>query len=186
MARQNSEGVYVIAVEANATMGAVGRLAGEIAHDCNPRLEEREEAGPVGMAWAGTSRGGQTVLVVDDEAAVRSVVREILQSTGYIVLEAGSGEEALRICAGQKEPIPLLLTDVVMPGMSGPQVAQRLARMRPEMRVLYMSGYSDDALIRRGVVEEGTAFLQKPFTPEALAHKVREVLDADLTRRGEP
>jgi two-component system cell cycle sensor histidine kinase/response regulator CckA len=123
---------------------------------------------------------------VDDEAAVRSVVQEILQPTGYLVLEAGSGEEAVRICAGQEGPMHFLLTDVMMPGMSGPQLAQRLARLRPEMRVLYMSGYSDDALIRRGVVEQGAAFLQKPFTPDALAHKVREVLDADLTHRGEP
>jgi len=176
----------VIGVEANATMEAVGRLAGEIAHDCNPRLEEREEAGPVGMAWAGTSRGGETVLVVDDEATVRSVVREILQATGYLVLEAGSGEEALRICAGQEGPIHLLLTDVMMPKMSGPEVAQRLARMRPELRVLYMSGYSDDALIRHGLVTQGTAFLQKPFTPDSLAHKVREVLDAELTCRRKP
>src|SRR5262249_61447391 len=110
----------------------------------------------------------------------------VRRARGCSVLEGGGGEEALRICAGQQGPIHRLLTDVVMPGMSGPEVAQRLARMRPEMRVLYMSGYSDNALIRRGVVEEGTAFLQKPFTPVALAHKVREVLDADLTRRGEP
>lgn len=166
--------------------GGCGAPAGGIVHDVNPWLEERVEAGLVDMAWAVTSRGGQTVLVVDDEAAVRSAVREILQATGYLVLEAGSGEEALRICAGQEGPIHLLLIDVMMPGMSGPETAQRLARMRPEMRGLYMSGYSDDALIRRGVLEQGTAFLQKPFTPDALAHKVREVLDAALTCRREP
>jgi two-component system cell cycle sensor histidine kinase/response regulator CckA len=185
MTRQNSDGVYVIAVQANATMEAVGQLVGRIAHSCNPQLGKRVEPGPVRMAWAGTSRGGETVLVVDDEAAVRSAVWEILQPTGYIVLEAGSGDEALQICAGREGPIHLLLTDVMMPGMSGPELAQLLARMRPEMRVLYMSGYSDNALIRCGVVEEGTAFLQKPFTPDALAHKVREVLDAELTCRGE-
>jgi two-component system, cell cycle sensor histidine kinase and response regulator CckA len=178
MARQNSDSVYVMAVEAHTAMKAVRRLAGGLAYDVNPRLEERMEAGPVGMAWAGRSRSGETVLVVDDEAAVRSVVWEILQLAGYLVLEAGSGEEALRISAGQEGPIPLLLTDVMMPGMSGPEVAQRLARKRPEMRVLYMSGSSDDALIRRGVVEQDTAFVQKPFTPGALVHKVREVLDA--------
>jgi two-component system, cell cycle sensor histidine kinase and response regulator CckA len=186
MARQNADGVDVIAGEANATMEALGRLAGGIAHDCNPRLEERGEAGPVGMAEAGMSRGGEIVLVVDDEAAVRSAVREILQPTGYLVLEAASGEEALRICAGQEGPIRLLLTDVVMPRMSGPQLAQWVARMRPEMRVLYMSGYADDAMIRHEVVEQGVAFLQKPFMPDALAHRVREVLDVDLTCRGEP
>jgi CheY-like chemotaxis protein len=186
MARQNSDGIDVIAGEANAILEAVGRLASGIAHDVNPWLEERVEAGPVGMAWVGASRGGETILVVDDEAAVRSAVREILQLRCYIVLEAGNGQEALRICAGQEGPIHLLLTDVMMPGMSGPEVAQRLARMRPEMRVLYMSGYSDDAMIRHGVVEQGAGFLQKPFTPDALAHMVREVLDADLTWREEP
>jgi two-component system, cell cycle sensor histidine kinase and response regulator CckA len=168
----------VIGVEANATMEAVGRLAGGIAHDVNPRLEKRVEAGPVDRAWTGTSCGGETVMVVDDEAAVRSAVWEILQATGYFVLEAGSGEEALRICAGQEGTIHLLLTDVMMPGMSGPEVAQRLARTRPEMRVLYMSGSSNHILIRYGVVGQDTALVQKPFTPGALAHKVREVLDA--------
>jgi two-component system, cell cycle sensor histidine kinase and response regulator CckA len=168
----------MVAVEANTTMKAVGRLAGAIAHGCNPRLEKHMEPGPVNMAWPGTSRGGETVLLVDDQAPVRSVVREILQPMGYLVLEAGSSEEALRTCVGQEGPIHLLLTDVAMPEMSGPELARRLTRMRPEMRVLYMSGYSDDTLIRRGVVEESTAFLQKPFTPAALAHKVREVLDA--------
>ncbi len=177
MTRQHSDGVYVITGEENATMEVLGRLAGEIALDGNPRLEERMEPRPVGMARAGTSRGGETVLVVDDQAPVRSIVREILQPTGYLVLEAGGGEEALRICAGQEGPIHLLLTDVVMPEMSGPELARRLACMRPEMRVLYMSGYSDDALIRHGMLEQGTAFLQKPFTPDALAYKVREVLD---------
>jgi two-component system cell cycle sensor histidine kinase/response regulator CckA len=169
----------VIVMKANATIEAVGRLAGGIAHDVNPWLEERVEVRPGNMAWTGTSRGGETVLVVDDEAAVRSAVWEILQAMGYLVLEAGSGEEALRICAGHKDPIHLLLTDVGMPVMSGPEVAQQLARLRPKTRVLYMSGYSDDALIRRGVVEQGAAFLQKPFTPDTLAHKVREVLDAE-------
>ena len=178
MARENSVGIYMVAVEANIIMKVVGRLLGEIAHDGNPRLEDHVEGGPVGMAWAGRSRGGETVLVVDDQAAVRSAVREILQLMGYLVLEAGSGEEALRICAGHRGPIHLLLTDVGLPVMSGPEVAQRLARLRPKMRVLYMSGYSDNALIRYAVVEQGIAFLQKPFTPDALAHKVREVLDA--------
>jgi two-component system, cell cycle sensor histidine kinase and response regulator CckA len=178
MARQNFDNVSVMAVEAHPTIRAGGRLADGIAYDVNPWLEERVEAGPVGMAWTGRSRSGETVLVVDDEVAVRSVVREILQLTGYHVLEASSGEEALRISAGQVGHIHLLLTDVMMPGMSGPEVAQRLARTRPEMRVLYMSGSSNHILIRYGVVGQDTALVQKPFTPGALAHKVREVLDA--------
>jgi two-component system cell cycle sensor histidine kinase/response regulator CckA len=176
----------MVVMEANVTMEAVGQLAGGIDHDVDSWLEERVEAWTMDMARAGPSRRNETVLVVDDEAAVRSAVREILQEAGCIVLQAGSGEEALRICTGQEGPIHLLLTDVIMPGMNGPEVAQRLARMRPEMRVLYMSGYSDDALIRRGVVPQSAAFLQKPFMPDALAHKVRVVLDAELTYKGEP
>jgi two-component system cell cycle sensor histidine kinase/response regulator CckA len=128
--------------------------------------------------WSGTSRSKETILVLDDQAGVRSAVREILQLAGYLVLEASSGEEALRICTGHEGPIHLLLTDVGLPVMSGPEAARRLARLRPKMRVLYMSGYSDNALICHAVVEQGVAFLQKPFTPDALAHKVREVLDA--------
>lgn len=130
------------------------------------------------MAWGGTSRGGETVLIVDNEAAVRSAEREMLQLGGYLVLEADCGEKALQTRAGQEGPIHLLLTDVMIPEMSGPEVARRLGRMRPEMRMLYMSDYSDDATIRHGVLELGTTFLKKPFRPDALVYKVRDVLDA--------
>jgi two-component system, cell cycle sensor histidine kinase and response regulator CckA len=116
-------------------------------------------------------------LVVEDEASVRAITRAMLERHGYHVLEAGGGEEALRICERQEAPVQLLLTDVVMPEMSGPEVAQRLTRVHPEMKVLYMSGYTDDAIIRHGVRELGMVFLQKPFTSDSLARKVREVLD---------
>lgn len=142
------------------------------------RVEEALAAGPHGSISTEPSGGGETVLVVEDEAEVRAIARMVLERYGYRVLEAGSGAEALRVCEGQEGPVQLLVADVVMPGMSGPEVARRLTRTYPELKVLYMSGYTDDAIVRYGVSERGTAFLQKPFTSEALARKVREVLDA--------
>ncbi|HUG36162.1 MAG TPA: ATP-binding protein [Candidatus Limnocylindrales bacterium] len=137
------------------------------------------------MAEAGEPRevaeppttGAETILLVEDAARVREVVREILEMNGYHILEARHGLEALEIAQRYEGPIPLIVTDVVMPQMSGRELAQRLALLRPEMRVLYMSGYTDDAIVRHGVLEAGTAFLSKPFTPDALAAKVRELLD---------
>ncbi len=122
-------------------------------------------------------RGSETILLVEDEDAVRSLVRALLEPNGYKVLEARQAVEALSICERHKEPIHLLLTDVVMPTMSGRVLAARLAPVRPEMKVLFMSGYTDGAIVNHGVLEAGTAFLQKPFTPDSLGRKVREVLD---------
>ena len=108
---------------------------------------------------------------------VRELARRILEMKGYAVLEAADVGEARRLCDEHHGPIHLLLTDVVMPVMSGRGLAGTLSPMRPEMKVLYMSGYTDDAIVRHGVME-GAPFLQKPFTPRELAAKVREVLDA--------
>jgi two-component system, cell cycle sensor histidine kinase and response regulator CckA len=130
--------------------------------------------------------GGETILVVEDEAKVRAATREILRLAGYRVLEAGSGEEAMRASERYAGPIHLLLSDMVMSGMSGPEVAQQLLGTRPAMKVLYMSGYPAEAIVHRGLEGLGQDFLQKPFTLEALTYKVREVLDADLTRSIEP
>jgi CheY-like chemotaxis protein len=143
-----------------------------------PRVEEAIAAGQRARARPETPRGRETVLVVEDEASVRSVARTMLELHGYRVLEAGGGEEALRIGARPEGPVQLLLTDVVMPGMSGPEVAQRLSRVHPELKVLYMSGYTDEAILRHGVPELSPAFVQKPFSAETLGWKVREVLDA--------
>jgi PAS domain S-box-containing protein len=121
--------------------------------------------------------GSETVLVAEDEEEVRKLVVRILEKQGYKVLEASQGEEALFISKKHEEPIHLLVTDVVMPGMSGRDLSERLTSLRPEIKILYMSGHSDSAIIHHGVLERGVNLLQKPFTPEALARKVREVLE---------
>jgi CheY-like chemotaxis protein len=121
----------------------------------------------------------ETILLVEDALRVRAVVREILEMNGYNILEARHGVEALEISERHRGPIHLMVTDVVMPQMSGRELAQRLQPVRPDMKVLYMSGYTDDAIVRHGVLGAGIAFLSKPFTPDALALKVREVLDTE-------
>jgi CheY-like chemotaxis protein len=121
--------------------------------------------------------GTETVLLVEDAEAVRAVARQVLERQGYTVLEAPQGNAALAIAAAHAGPIHLLLTDVVMPGLSGRQVADDLKRLRPDTRVLYTSGYTDDAVVRHGVLEAGIAYLQKPFTAASLTRKVRATLD---------
>jgi CheY-like chemotaxis protein len=125
------------------------------------------------------ARGGtETILLVEDEDAVRGLAKTVLDSYGYTVIEARDGVEAEQIGRRGKEYLHLMLTDVVMPGISGLELAARLAPLRPKMRVLFMSGYADDVIVRRGGrLDEGAAFLQKPFTAEVLARQVREVLD---------
>ncbi len=147
-----------------------------------PQVAEAADTHRAGAAAPpAVPRGTETVLVVEDAPAVRAVARHVLERQGYTVIEAPGGDAALQLAAAHAGPIHLLLTDVVMPGMSGRQVAERLAIRRPEMRVLYASGYTDDSIVRHGILEEGIAYLQKPFTPESLARKVRAVLDAPAT-----
>jgi two-component system, cell cycle sensor histidine kinase and response regulator CckA len=121
--------------------------------------------------------GAETILVVEDEDAVRSMMREALEARGYRVLVARNGVEALDLAGRYGDYIDLLITDVIMPQMNGAELAQRLARLRPGLRVLFVSGYTDDAVIRLGVLERRTAFLQKPFSLDVLARTVRDVLD---------
>jgi CheY-like chemotaxis protein len=119
-------------------------------------------------------------LLVEDEEVVREMAREILEECGYQVLQAKDGDEALALAGQHDGEIHLMLTDVVMPRMSGRELAERLTPLRPDLKVLYMSGYTDDAIVQHGVLEQGTAFIGKPFSMEALARKVRETLDAPV------
>ncbi len=145
-------------------------------------LPRSDETAPSGLPAPGplTLPGGrETILLVEDQDAVRAFARHVLLAGGYTVLEARDGEEALRVAQQCPGPIDLLVTDVMMPRMSGPHLAEQLARDRPGLRVLFVSGYADEALTRCGVTEAGPAFLAKPFNPAGLARKVRAVLDAD-------
>jgi CheY-like chemotaxis protein len=143
-----------------------------------PRLTEEEKVPDVlEMEQATGPKGSETILLVEDEAGVRKLIEAILRHSGYKVLEAPGAEEAIALCENYRGPIHLLLTDVVMPGMSGREMAERLCQLRKDMQVVYMSGYTDDAIVRHGVLDAGVAFLPKPFTPESLGQMLREVLD---------
>ncbi|MBV9507682.1 MAG: response regulator [Acidobacteriia bacterium] len=122
--------------------------------------------------------GAETLLLVEDEARVRKLLLDILKTHGYNVLEATRGEEALRVCLSSEQEIKLAIVDVVMPEMSGPDLVRQLTRLKPDVRVLYISGYTDEALLHHGIQRSGAAFLEKPFLPEALLRRVREVLDS--------
>lgn len=139
-------------------------------------MESKYSPTPTGIDEK-TPAGHETILVVDDNTPVRDLVRRILQKQGYILLEAQNGEEALRLITNYAGPIHLLLTDIVMPGISGKTLAEEAAHLRPDMKVLYISGYTDETITDHGAIEPGDAFLQKPFNPTALGRKVRFVLD---------
>jgi len=145
-----------------------------------PRAGQDDRPGPteeVASVAARASLGGEMVLVVEDEDAVRRLVGRTLAAGGYRHLEARHGEEALEICVKSGETVHLLLSDVIMPRMGGPELAKRLRVLYPELRTLFVSGYADEAVVRHGILESSISFLQKPFTPDVLLRKIREVLD---------
>jgi PAS domain S-box-containing protein len=144
-----------------------------------PRVEEAAE--PAGQVRISQPQhgGSETVLLVEDEESVRQLVRETLEARGYKVLEAQDGEHALHLVSEHSSEIHMLITDVVMPGMSGRELSARLCASHPHTKVLYLSGYTEDAIVHEGVLEPGTAFLQKPFTLQMLSRKVREVLGTE-------
>jgi two-component system cell cycle sensor histidine kinase/response regulator CckA len=143
-----------------------------------PQAAEREIRAQVQPSSARAPQGSETILLVEDDALVRQLVQEVLRKYGYVVLETSTGKEALEMAQMYRAPIDLLITDVILPGgIRGTQVARQLLAQRPHLKVLYMSGYTDNAIVQHGVLGAGVAFLQKPFTPETLARKVREVLD---------
>lgn len=132
---------------------------------------------PATQTAQGTVANGKTVLVLDDEPEMRKLVSAMLASNGYTVLTADGGENAIETFQKSKQPVDLLLLDVVAPGLCGPMVADRIAELQPGIRVLFMSGYNDTSVVRRYVVDQGFALLTKPFTAAQLVQKVREVLE---------
>ena len=143
-----------------------------------PAVEGRIEEVTTGRPeHAGRLRGSETILIVEDEELVRRMVRRTLEKNGYEVMEASLGEEALKIAAGHDGPVHLLVADVIIPQMSVTEVVSRLRTLRPEMKVMYMSGYAGSVVAEYGVPREEGVFLEKPFTPDALLRKVREMLD---------
>ncbi len=143
-----------------------------------PRVEEAATSRKSHVSLSPAPRGSETVLLVEDEDAVRALARIVLTNCGYTVLEASHGGEALRAAERHPGPIHLLVSDVVMPEVGGPELAGQLVCLHPEMKVLFLSGYTDDAILRHGILQEKVNFLQKPYSVAALAHKVREVLDS--------
>jgi CheY-like chemotaxis protein len=141
-----------------------------------PRIEEAAEAVEPDEAPEPSPRGSETILLVEDEAGVRNLAKTILQTQGYTVLEAAQGEEALRLSGQHEGLIHLMVTDMVMPEMNGRELAERLKPLRPNMKILFVSGYTEKAIGHHGELDPGMAFLQKPFTPQTLARKVRQVL----------
>jgi CheY-like chemotaxis protein len=121
--------------------------------------------------------GTETILLVEDDIGVRELIQQVLRRLGYTLFEAQNGREALRLAAHYAEPIHLLLTDVIMPGMTGKALAEEISQTRPGLKILFISGYTDEAIASHGILDPGVAFLQKPFSPMALARKVRLVLD---------
>jgi CheY-like chemotaxis protein len=170
--------VYGIVSQSNGHIevsSEVGR--GTTFHIYLPR--HQESAPPTAGTAPGSlePHGTETVLLVEDEDMVRNLLRDILVQAGYSVLEARHGVEAVRVCEQYGAPIHLVITDVVMPEMGGTELVRRLTHLRPQIKFLYISGYTDDALIRQGVRREEVSFLHKPFTRQILTQKVRDILD---------
>jgi two-component system cell cycle sensor histidine kinase/response regulator CckA len=146
-----------------------------------PRIDEAVTAAP--PALLPVARGTETILLVEDEDSLRALARETLEEQGYRVIEANGGERAIELARLHSEPIHLLLTDVVMGGMNGRVLAESLAVTRPEMKVLYMSGYTDDLIAHSGVLEAGMLLIEKPFTARLLLGRLRDVLDGKPPRK---
>jgi len=144
-----------------------------------PQVEDEVSALGDSKTHVTMKRGHETVLLVEDEEMVRKLASELLRESGYVVLSASGGEEALDFGKKHNDRIDLLITDVVMPKISGKEVAEQLKQIHPETKVLFMSGYTDEAIVHHGIVDSNIAFIQKPFSERALAHKVREVLDSE-------
>ncbi|HEY8073727.1 MAG TPA: PAS domain S-box protein [Labilithrix sp.] len=170
--------VYGAVKSANGAVGVTSEPGRGARFDVFLPRDERRPTPDAPIAAAPTLRGDETILVVEDNAKVRAVTCSVLRAQGYTVIEASNPGEALLVCEQEDGPIDLMVTDVVMPRMNGRQLVERVAPLRPTMGVLYVSGYTDDDVLARGVRTERVAFMPKPFTPQSLARKVRETLDA--------
>jgi len=169
---------YGIIKQSGGAIGFYSELGvGTTARIFLPIAVEKIEAAEEKPTASGPLTGAETILLVEDEARVRKLIAGVLGARGYKVVEATRGEEALRYCKEHGGSIDLAVVDVVMPEMSGPDLAKQIAPLCPEMRVLYLSGYTDEAIVHHGIDESGAAFLQKTFLPDVLVRKVREVLD---------
>src|ERR1019366_6238923 len=145
-----------------------------------PDVAPAKTAPGVAAGTAPTPRAGETVLLVEDELSILKLAARVLRGEGYTVLEAASPDEAIRLAGEHGDQIHLLLTDVIMPGMNGHDLANTLLSTRPQLKRMYMSGYSAGVMAHRGLLHEGAAFIQKPFLINDLQVKVRQTLDADL------
>jgi len=161
-----------IAVDSRPGMGTTFRMY-------LPRTKARRTEATVRIERPTALRGSETVLVVEDEEMVRQLASHVLRRNGYAVLEAANAGEALLIGEKHEGAIDLLLSDVVMPRVSGADLARRLKSLRPELKVLFMSGYSEEAMVQHGLAELGSSVLEKPFTPQALLSEVRETLERE-------
>ena len=171
--------VYGIVKQSGGSIWAYSELGqGSVFKIYLPMVSDAPEVG-TGEGGTCSASGTETILVVEDEEGVRSLINLALESSGYEVLETNSPEDALESAPSYDGPIHLLLTDVVMPQMSGPMVAEKVTALRPDIKVLYMSGYTDDSVVRHGVLAQEMPFIQKPFSPIALRSKIREVLGGE-------
>ena len=170
--------VYGIVKQSDGQIGAYSEVGiGTTFKIYLPAVEKPASHPGTAPAPSAERRAGETVLLVEDENGVRGLAQLALQHGGYVVLAAASGEDALRLIDGHSGGIDALLTDVVMPGMSGRELVEVLQPRFPRMKVLYMSGYTDDAVVRHGILQSDVAFLQKPYTPSVLLRRVRQLID---------
>jgi len=147
-----------------------------------PRVDESVQPAKKNEPEAVVRESCETILLAEDSVSLREMAREYLESVGYVVLEAASGREALQKAKEFDGPIHLLLTDIVMPEMSGPELARHMTELRPEIKIIFTSGYTNDAIARQGVLDPAVAFIQKPYRPKALARKIQEVLDVPAVK----
>jgi CheY-like chemotaxis protein len=174
--------VYGIAQQNNGAVEVHSRVGhGTTFYIYLPRATDLGKPAPI--VSANPAAGSETILLVEDDDRVRALVANMLRKNGFKVLLASAGDQALEIAARHRGCIDLLLTDVLMPGLNGRMLSERLTTTRPDTRALYMSGYSDDDLLRLGVKKAATPFIQKPFSVDALVHKIRETLNAVASSR---